>query len=361
MSEYVIQNIEHIDASSNEIINRHTINRNFLKLLENDKALAALMNSPEINKNNIKAFYNGNPYAKGDLIWFKDYSDDGIPVLHILRSLVDGNTNYPTKTMIDKVESYENSGWKDEYEYGTAIQTTILSYINLIFSSAIESDHILAGEFHPFGQLTESAEYNNTKLLRKDLENIDHERTTSHFPAETVVLSTDSIIQGGFYRKWDCGLLEYDILYKLGYNGEQVTINNTRYNVIHANQSVDIDESCFYSTDDADLFAQEGTLSVQLNDMFQVGMNLKCNTFSATIKLPVPFKDTSYMVFGSDIACQERNTASPTIDSGANTIIYSKKAVDSVSPLLVMFPQAGAKSSGLIANSFHCYIIGKWK
>ena len=121
MSEYVIENIEHIDASSNEIINRHTINRNFLKLLENDKALAMLMNSPEINKNNIKAFYNGNPYSKGDLIWFKSYSDEGTPVLHILRSLVDGNTNYPTKTTIDKVESYESSGWKDEYEYGTAI------------------------------------------------------------------------------------------------------------------------------------------------------------------------------------------------------------------------------------------------
>ena len=121
MSAYVIENIEHVDESSNEIINRHTINRNFLKLLENDKALAALMDSPEINRNNIKAFHSGNPYVKGDLVWFKDYSDDGVPVLHILRSLVDDNTNYPTKTLLDKVESYEVSGWKDEYEYGTTI------------------------------------------------------------------------------------------------------------------------------------------------------------------------------------------------------------------------------------------------
>ena len=92
-----------------------------MKLLENDKALAVLMDSPEINRNNIKAFHSGNPYAKGDLVWFKDYSDDGVPVLHILRSLVDDNTNYPTKTLLDKVESYEVSGWKDEYEYGTTI------------------------------------------------------------------------------------------------------------------------------------------------------------------------------------------------------------------------------------------------
>lgn len=361
MSAYMIENIEHVDESSNEIINRHTINRNFLKLLENDKALAVLMDSPEINRNNIKAFHSGNPYAKGDLVWFKDYSDDGVPVLHILRSLVDDNTNYPTKTLLDKVESYEVSGWKDEYEYGTTIQTSIKSYLSLIFTSQIESDHVLNSDYHPFGQLTESEDYDDTKLLKKDLGNIDHERTTSYFPYETVVLSADNVIQNGFYRKWDCGLLEYDVIYKLGYNGETIDINGTTYEIINANQSVDIDESCFYSTDDVDMFAQEGMLSVQLNDIYQVGLNSKCNTFSATIKLPEPFIDTSYMVFGSDVACQERNTTSPSIDSGVNSIIYSKKAVDSLSPLLIMFPKAGAKTSGLIANTFHCYVVGRWK
>ena len=361
MTEYVIQNIENVDESSNEVINRHTINRNFLKLLENDKALDQLMSSQLINQNNIIPYFKGKTYQKNDLIWFKDKNSNGEPMLYILRSLIDNNSNIPTKSVIDKIESFEDSCWKDEYEYGSIIENSIKSYLSYVFDRNIEANHILNAEYHKFKQLTDSQAYDNTKLLLRDLTNIQADRTINHFPYETIMLKPDNVVQNGYYRKWNCGLLEYDIIFKLGFQGQTIDINDSTYEVIEANNLSSYDEDCQYSSDDSDIFNQPGTISVQINNTYQIGLNKYCNAYAGMINFSEMFKDNDYMIFSGDIACQERNTKSPTIDSGANSLVYVNKTTESVTPLLIVYPSDTAEIFGLVANTFSCRIVGRWK
>lgn len=69
---YVVKNIENVNNSSNEVITRHTINRNFEKLLKNDIALSELANSTDSNKVGIKGWQEGMSYNLGDIVWFTE-------------------------------------------------------------------------------------------------------------------------------------------------------------------------------------------------------------------------------------------------------------------------------------------------
>lgn len=68
------------------------------------------------------------------MVWFVDYDDENTPSLHILKSLLDENTNMPTKTIKSGLESYEPSGWKDMYEYGTMMDGELSTYVSNIFN-----------------------------------------------------------------------------------------------------------------------------------------------------------------------------------------------------------------------------------
>lgn len=133
MANYVVKNIDNVIDSSNEAITIHSVNRNFEKLLENDIALAGL--AEELNKtgSGIQGYITGVPYDKGEMIWFVDY-EDGTPQLHILKSLLDENKNIPAKTLKNKLYTYEPSGWKDMYEYGTMIDGDLSAYVLNMFN-----------------------------------------------------------------------------------------------------------------------------------------------------------------------------------------------------------------------------------
>lgn len=360
---YVLKNIENINNAGNEILNRHTINRNFLKLLENDKILDSLMNSPIINKTGITPYLSTKIYNKNDLIWYKDFNQKtNQPVLYILRSLCDNNSSKPEKTYYDKVETFEDSGWKDEYEYGSIIENSILTYLGIAFNRNIEANHILNSTYHKFGQLTEDKTYDDSKLLNRNLDNLVYDRPTNHFPYQTISLSIDNVVQNGYYRKWNCGILEYFIIFKLGFYGQYNTVNDIKYEILSANVLSSVEDKYLFSSgDDKLIFNQPGNLSVYINDMYQVGLNSECNNYSGVINFPEAFKDTNYMVFAADIACQDRNTYTPTIDSGVNTMIYVNKNTNSITPLLIIQPKENAVKSGLVSNNFSCKIIGRWK
>ena len=52
-----------------------------------------------------------------------------------------------------------------------------------------------------------------TKLLLADMSNIDEDRKNNFFPNKTVMLTADNTIKSGYYRQYDNGLIEYDIIY----------------------------------------------------------------------------------------------------------------------------------------------------
>lgn len=74
------------------------------------------------------------------------------------------------------------------------------------------------------------------------------------------------------------------------------------------------------------------------------------------------FKDNKYMVFCSDVMSQDRDTADQSINPGANTMVFANKSAKSLTAIYVMYPKmgtAGASSSGITSNSFHCKLIGR--
>lgn len=170
------------------------------------------------------------------------------------------------------------------YEYGTMIDGDLSAYVLNVFNLNLQTFHNLSEKYHKFGELTEEQEFDDKKLLRNDFSNLDEDREQNFYPYETVFLSTNNVILDGFYRRWDNGLLEYDIIYRLGYYGDDIEINGTTYNVISAN-NLSIENSDYYlSSDDQMIFNQKGDGTVKINNLYQVGLNKFCNAYSARIE-----------------------------------------------------------------------------
>lgn len=284
---YVVKNIENVNNSSNEVITRHTINRNFEKLLKNDIALSELANSTDSNKIGIKGWQEGMSYNLGDIVWFTEENR-----IFLLRSNIQNNDNRPQRTLYNKKLSFEPSGWRDMYEFGTLVNdievqdisissdNDIVKYVLETFNKNIESYHVLDYSKHKYGELTDEKEQVDGKLLLKDLSNVDTARKTNFYPYETVNLKPDNTIMNGFYRKWDNGILEYDVIFRLGYYGEKTTINGTEYMVLSANVLSVQDDSIFLNEESEDIFRNSGDETIQINDTYQVNMNTTCNVFS---------------------------------------------------------------------------------
>jgi hypothetical protein len=58
-------------------------------------------------------------------------------------------------------------------------------------------------------------------------------------------LEPDNTIVNGYYRKWDCGLIEYDIIFKLGYTGNKVEHNGFYFDEVKCN-TVELSDSRYY-------------------------------------------------------------------------------------------------------------------
>lgn len=175
------------------------------------------------------------------------------------------------------------------------------------------------------------------------------------------MLSSDNVIRTGFYRKWDSGILEYDVIFALGAAGEKRTVNGTEYEVLHANTLVIENDAYYNSESDADIFAQSGTSEVYVNGTVQTGLNGVCDTFAGHIAFPMPFKDANYMIFGSDTVAQSRNTGNQSIDSGCNSMVYTNRTESGMDALVVIQPKTQGATACLLSNSFHCQVIGRWK
>jgi len=74
------------------------------------------------------------------------------------------------------------------------------------------------------------------------------------------------------------------------------------------------------------------------------------------------------MIFGSDVMSQDANTISAQIEPGANCMAYCNKTRQGFTALYITYPDKGrfddssfnAQHGGLVSNSFHCHIIGRW-
>jgi len=109
------------------------------------------------------------------------------------------------------------------------------------------------------------------KLLKKDLSNIDSKRETYFFPYKTGHFTTDSITNGT-YRIWDCGVIEFNLVFRLGYKYTDdlgydiLSCNDFQFKTSSARtaDSVDYQENTkyFYSPNDMKIFKNPDTVEV---------------------------------------------------------------------------------------------------
>lgn len=361
----------------NEIYNVHAINDKLKNLLQNDIKLAEKFNSLLNKIDGITEFIAGQTYKKGQIVWYSDEAEDGNIMLYLLESIIDDNANIPKLIQLDGLMSFESTGWKDLNPYMTIKHNDLSSYSLNIFVNQLDSEHSLDEDYHKLGIIEETNVLDNTKLLKTDISNLDVNRTNVFFPYESVPLEPDNVIRSGFYRKWDNGLLEYDIIFKLSYIGN-MSIGGADYDVLSCNNLILHDNSTnvealdynengkyFNSTDDMDIFGIGCIqLSSKIEGMLQINRNAYSNTYSAKIVLPEPFKDINYSTFTTNVRCQERNTKKQSIDASSNAMTFTDKTRQSIVALLIVYPENGnenGEKDGLLTNSFHCQLVGRWK
>lgn len=365
MAKYTDLNITNINVSINELINRHTLNRNFEKLLDNDKKLAKLIDDMVQSATTIKEYYPGIAYTKGIYVWYKT-AYKGKVQLFLLQNLIENNSNEPTLDDDTETASFRKSGWDNKNELKSVFDNSIKEYVGKYVQTRLLANHAYNTKYHRYGTLKDDDEAQD-KILLADISNIKIDRKTKFYPYETVPLEETNSVVDGYYRRWDNGLLEYDITFKLGYTGD-TEINGMKYqNIVCNNLSITVEDDAkyFMSDDDKTIFQEtdKNTLSTIIGDMVQSNRNKLVNVYSATVDFPLAFVDTNYMIFASDITQQKRDQDKSSVDSGSNTLTYVNRTTSSISPIYITTNtnSNSIDAVGLVSNTFHCQIVGRWK
>lgn len=139
-------------------------------------------------------------------------------------------------------------------------------------------------------------------VLFTSLDNIGDDRSMFFYPSHVQTLNPDNSIVAGYMRKWDDGMLEYDILFRVGYGGEKT---DTGLDIVSANnlEVYHRNYNNLYFRDNADfgIFNNGAGHFAALNGMKQVNLNAGMNAYYAEVKFPQEFKDLNYMVFTSNV------------------------------------------------------------
>lgn len=151
---------------------------------------------------------------------------------------------------------------------------------------------------HPSGKLG----FNESTVLYRDFDNISEDHKNIFYPYAIESFVQDKSVYHGYMRKWDNGLLEYDLTFKLGYistdieDGMQL-ISANNLDVPYRNNNY-----LYFKTDeDMKMFNKGGIHFTNANGMRQVNLKAGVNAFSTKINFIEPFRDLDYMVFTSGV------------------------------------------------------------
>lgn len=384
----ILPYVQDLDVGVNEILQRFSFNRSSRRLLSNDIALSEAY-TRYLESVNVFEYTKGHSYSQEDLVWVKRSLGDF--KLFLVRCTVDENTSDLQKVVDDAYipsadrqpqPEFARNGWKDENldidisSYG--IDQRLRRYFVQRFAAHERSD-----AYHRFGILRNDIEEVNKKILLADLSNADKDRELVFYPYYTCSLPADNVVLYGYYRVWDTGVLELDIVYRLGYTGQyhqdgyftDVVECNT-FSMAGAEYANSNTSRYFNTVKDRDIFAPLSSGQSEMDDIEQVNRNDYVNTYSASINFPqfrfngknIQFLDEHYMIFGSDVLSQDADKLSAQIEPAANCMTYCNKTKRGFTALYITYPDNyhlgeyayNAQNGGLVANSFHCHVVGRW-
>lgn len=381
-----VQIDENIHIAVNEQRNNiYVINRCLSKLISNDKKLLSLYEEI-LQSIHIQPYDPSNKYYENDIVWFVSGTN-----LYILRCISTNNT-YPHFNEL--TQSFEETGWQNQMEYIHLLKVGADNIIKTQINNKF-FQHNLNKTYHRYGKIsasTSSPDYVQNKILNRDLGmqtnigKIAYPRELMQFPYQTVSLNPDESIIQGYYRKYDCGLLEYDLVFKFGMtNNTQDTIygnknvlscNNVTLNVVDnvlKSGSFDSQQrnSQYFFGSCYDIFRINNPTdsSSIIGNTIQINRNDFINTYFSSIHFPQLFFNTNYNVFISDMTSQTSDGES--LNYSPNTMTVCDKTQDSFKIIYVTYPLAtkteyntkgrNATFGGLAINSFHCQIVGRWR
>lgn len=428
LEKALIFHVDDIGVASNELNLTYVVNRNFLKLLDNDKRIMSNINKVRNGMYRIMPWNPEATYSKNDFVWFTltyphplsvdamnqarnkvlssvaanggEWNDDTekemqaisatycTTSLFLLRSLRNNNTVTPSLSIDNEkngaygymVPLFDHSGWHNENPMGTIYTDYFQFYLEKLIDGYIEDAHVKVKDgqdYHKFGILSA---YSNIpeKVLKTDVSNLDPNRSTFLFPYHTWTLTETNTIINGQARKWDCGLLEYTIEFKLGtdeeildsYNDDgsirrldQIDINylNLRPRITQEDDELVYDNSNYYLNEsDADIFRVPGGTTRVMNGIVHENSNNKLNALLGTIRFPEPFIDTNYTIFLQTPSCvcaEGDNSVEPNV----NQMVFVNKSRKSVAALLIIPTYEGNATKLLYMNRFRMQVSGRWK
>jgi len=376
-----------LDVGVNEILQRFSFNRSSGRLLSNDLALAGLYEQ-YLGAMNVFEYAKGRKYANGQLVWVKRSVGDF--KLFLVRCIIDENSSdlqsvvdsaYVRGAAVQPEPEFDRHGWKDENldlridDYG--INERLRRYFAQQFAK-----HERDSTYHRFGTLRDAAEADK-KILLADLSNTDESRETVFYPYYTRKLDPDDVILYGNYRVWEGGTLELDFVYRLGYAGRRDSdgygvdvIACNDFSMARIEYSNAGTSKYFNTVKDRDIFAPLSAGWSEVDDIMQMNRNDYVNTYAATVVFPqfkfkgknIHFADGQYMIFGSDVLSQDADTLSAQMEPSANCMAYCNKSKRGFTALYITYPdkthfsepEYNARNGGLVSNSFHCHVVGRW-
>lgn len=384
----VLSNINNVNVSVNEYVTKYSLNRNIKKLIDNDTTLKNKYNEV-LSGQLIHDWSAGIEYNYCDLVWYKDENDE----LWLLRSMSEFNNN-PPFLIVNNKKVLNDQYWKNENEYKTILDYGIEKTLQYYTRSLINEHQYDA--YHKYGILSSEKDL-KSKLLMNDFSNISYNRDTNFYPYKTFDIldyqpELSNVILNGYYREYHNGIIEYNIVYRVGYCGK-VIYNGDEYDQISCNciqfynmnrlnkQSLDYNENnkYFNNTGDYQIFNYKNNTdkSISVNETtIEYNRNDYVNVYHAEIKFPIPFKNLNYMVYNTDLTQVKYDSmeiSPPLIDKTRVEMIkqnkcktvFCNKQKQSITALYITYPNDinqepgwNATHGGLMSNTFRCHIIG---
>lgn len=299
----------YIDVSPNEYVTKFSINRNFIKLIDNDNDISKHI-SESGTTDVVQSFVSGKTYLAGSYIFYKTTQQS--QGLYLLESLKTTNIAPTTiKNSANELIVVNSEDWKIVGIPSTIDRNPVdiaLEYVETATSSFISAhQHNVDLSAHP----TEELGLSSSTIAFTTFENISDDRNTLFYPNTLKSLTPDNTIVGGYMRKWDNGLLEYDLIFRVGYFGDNT---DTGYQILSANNLIasqaNYNGLYFKNSDDLRIFAQGDDYYVIADKTKQVNLNTNVNSFYGQITFPEQFKDLNYMCFTSNLKTLESEAKS---------------------------------------------------
>lgn len=294
----------YIDIAPNEYVTKYSFNRNFEKLILNDIALSAKAGSSSndvIDALSKAQTYNKyKVYTKGDYVFYKISKSS--TSFYILKSNKNGNTHMPCV----RKNEYTGNMYVINSDYWKILGISVTNKASLpkdqaddyitTSTKSFEDTHELNTTVHPTGLLNSK----QSKKLLATFENIADESKNFFYPSYLQAFVSDNTTYSGYMRKWNNGILEYDVVYRLSY----LSTDNQGIDLLSAN-NVDVlhrNKNYLYFKEDSDygIFNQGGDAYTMTTTTKQINLNDKVNAYSGKIRFVEPFKDLNYMVFTSN-------------------------------------------------------------